>query len=288
MSEILTVLQATRLSEEYLRKKGISEPRANAELLLAGILNCKRLDIYLQFDRPLNEKEKALYREYLSRRAAGEPLQYILGETDFFGLKFKIDSSVLIPRPETELLVEEIIKDNAGKKELRIFEIGSGSGNIAIALRKNLSDAEVLSIDISAAAVRIARENARLHSVSEYVRFEKADIFDDSFVENLHNFDIVVSNPPYVSAKEFDQLQKEIREFEPKEAVTDFGDGLSFYKRILELADKIMKSEGQIYFEIGHGQAEYVSALLTEKGFEKVEVKNDFNGIARIVKGEWR
>ena len=286
MNDILTVIKAVELSEEYLRKKGIDEARANAELMLAEILHCKRLDLYLQFDRPLNEKEKQVYREWLQRRANGEPLQYITGNVEFYGLKLKVNSSVLIPRPETELLVEKIIKDNRESKGLKILDVGTGSGNIAIALEINLDSANVTSIDISKEAIETATENAKNNSATERLTFENIDIFDEGAISKLNSFDIIVSNPPYVPEEEMENLQKEIKDFEPVEAVTDGADGLRFFTRIVEASEKLLKQNGKIYFEVGEGEAEKVAAILKENNFLNIEIINDYNGIPRIVKGE--
>ncbi len=286
MNEILTVLKAVELSAEYLKKKGIDEARPNAELLLANILNCKRLDLYLQFDRPLNEKEKQIYREHLSRRANGEPLQYITGEVEFYGLTLKVNPSVLIPRPETELLVEKIIKENKERETLKILDVGTGSGNIAIALKANLPNAEIFSIDISEKAIETAKANAELNGLAEDVTFETADIFDESVVAELHGFDIIVSNPPYVSKEEMEDVQKEIKDYEPREAVTDSANGLKFFNRISSVAKMILNENGKIYFEVGKGESEKVSAILNEEGFKNIETQKDFSGIPRIVEGE--
>ncbi len=286
MNDILTVIKAVELSEEYLRKKGIDEARANAELMLAEILHCKRLDLYLQFDRPLNEKEKQVYREWLQRRANGEPLQYITGNVEFYGLKLKVNSSVLIPRPETELLVEKIIKDNRESKGLKILDVGTGSGNIAIALEINLDSADVTSIDISKEAIETATENAKNNSATERLTFENIDIFDEGAISKLNSFDIIVSNPPYVPEEEMENLQKEIKDFEPVEAVTDGADGLRFFTRIVEASENLLRQNGRIYFEVGEGEAEKVVAILKENNFLNIEIINDYNGIPRIVKGE--
>ncbi len=288
MSEVLTVLKAVELSADYLARKGISEPRPNAELLLAHILNCKRLDLYVQFDRPLNEAEKNKYRDYLARRAKGEPLQYIVGEVEFYGLKLKVTPDVLIPRPETELLVEKVIKENEKKNPLKILDIGTGSGNIALSLKANLKQAEVIGIDISASAIEIAKANAEVNNLFDEVTFETLDIFDENITDKLQDVDIIVSNPPYVSAKEFEKLQVEIKEFEPKNAVTDGGDGLSFYRRISTVGKGILNGGGKIYFEIAEGEADDVVSILRTNDFENIKIEKDFNNIPRIVKGEIR
>jgi len=211
---MLTVLEAIKLSTEYLEKKGIESPRENAELLLAGILNCKRLDLYLSYDRPLDENEKQNYRAFISKRGNFEPLQYILGETEFYGLKFIVNPSVLIPRPETEILVESIIEQNKTLHNLKILDIGAGSGNIPVSLAKNINECFITSIDISEEALNTARKNAGLNSVSDKIIYIKQNLFDDN-VYNLGEHDIIVSNPPYVEREEMEKLQKEIINFEP-------------------------------------------------------------------------
>ncbi len=283
---MLTVLESIKLSEEYLLKKGIESARINAELLLADVLDCKRLDLYLKFDQPLSEKEKSIYREYIARRGKREPLQYILGEVEFFGVKLKVNNSVLIPRPETELLVEYILNNTKKAKEVRVLDIGCGSGNISIALAKNLPNAKVTGIDISAKAIELAKENAIINGVRNNIDFVEADIMNELPSNVIINYDLIVSNPPYVSTKEFENLQPEIKEYEPEIAVTDFEDGLKFYRRISEKAKELLKENGKVYFELAEGQSKDVSKILERHGFENILIKKDYNGIDRIISGE--
>ncbi len=173
---MLTVLEAINLSSEYLKKKGIESPRFNAEMLLAHILNFKRLNLYLAFDKPLKDEELSEYRELLKRRSRFEPLQYILGSIEFFGLKFKVNSSALIPRPETEILVETIIEFN-GNYPAEILDIGTGSGNIAVSLAKNLPQLNITAIDINKGAINLADENIKLNRVHN-VRLIQYDILN--------------------------------------------------------------------------------------------------------------
>ena len=217
---MLTVLESINLSTEYLKNKGIESPRINAELLLAKILNCKRLDLYLSFDRPLSEDETNQYREYIRRRSKFEPLQYIVGSVEFYGLEFKVNSSVLIPRPETEIIVEKIIDDNKDKPSLKILDVGTGSGIIAVCLAKHLTESKVSAIDISFDALETAKGNASLNEVGDRVNFFQADILKDEIPEN--GFDVIASNPPYISNDEFSSLQPELRIFEPKMPVLTF------------------------------------------------------------------
>lgn len=279
---MLTVLESLKLSTEYLEKKSIESPRINAEILLAHVLNCRRLDLYLSFDRPLSDDEKNSYRELLKRRALREPLQYITGYVEFYGLRLNVNSSVLIPRPETELLVEEVIKHVKEGSRVKILDIGTGSGNIAIALASNLPDAQVTGIDISGEALRTAAANAELNTAPE-IKFINKDITRDPIFNEM--FDIVVSNPPYVSIDDFNSLQPELKVYEPQIALTDDGDGYKFYRIIIGSAEKFLKPGGLIFFEIGKGQSIVIKKIMEENNFSDIEVFYDYAKFDRIIKG---
>ena len=189
---MITVLEAIKLSTDYLDKKNVESPRANAEILLAEVLNCKRLELYLSFDKPISENELSNYREFIKKRGMRIPLQYIIGFVEFYGLKIIVNQNVLIPRPETELLVEKIINDSSSnftKSNIRILDIGAGSGNISIALSKNLKNSNVLGIDISEKALEVAKQNAENNLVQNNIEFRKFDIKVDDITE-LGKFDI--------------------------------------------------------------------------------------------------
>lgn len=284
---MITVLEAIRLSTEYLDKKKIDSPRINAELLLAHIIGCKRLDLYLAFDRPLTEPELNIYRGLIKRRASYEPLQYIIGTVEFYGLVFKVTPSVLIPRPETELLVENIIKELSDKEQLNILEIGCGSGNIAISLAYHLKQAQIITTDISDAALNLAKENSQKLGVADRISFIRHNILTDDLLR-FSMFDLVVSNPPYVSLQSYSSLQKEIMDFEPRLAVTDESDGLTFYRIISEKVSGNIKKGGKLFFEISHGQCDDVKSIMTKNNFSKIEVIKDYQNIERIVFGEFK
>ena len=279
---MLTVLESIKLSTEFLEKKGIESPRLNAEILLSEILNCKRLDLYLKFDQPLKELEISKYREWIKRRGLYEPIQYIIGKIEFFGLQFRVNSSVLIPRPETEILVEEVIKYSKSKNGLKILDIGTGSGIIAIAIAKQLEDSQITAIDISQEAINLAMENAVTNEVISKLNFLMSDIKD---FENNEKFDVVVSNPPYISKEDFPSLQNEIKDYEPRIALTDSNDGLDFYKIISKRSKSLLKKDGRIYFEVGKGQADNVKRILIENDFICIRSINDYQQIERVVTG---
>lgn len=280
-----TVLELLTLTTDYFAKKEIESPRLNAELLLSHVLECKRLDLYLWYDKPVGDKEVTAYREAVRQRGLRVPLQYITGTTEFYGMKFKVNAHTLIPRPETELLVEHVLSIAKNMNVSSILDIGTGSGNIAIALARELPDARVTAVDVSDDAILMAKENAETYAVENPVAFLQLDIAADA-VQLPGTYNIIVSNPPYVSFDEYQKLQKEVVEYEPKNAVTDFGDGLKFYRIISKLAAASLNSGGLIFFEMGYGQAADIQALLSNDGFTGIEIFKDYQGIERVIKGE--
>jgi release factor glutamine methyltransferase len=284
---MITVLEVIKLSTEYLQKKGVESPRVNAEILLAEILKCKRLDLYLAFDKPLAEKELSDYREAIRKRGLRIPLQYIIGNVEFYGLKLLVNESVLIPRPETELLVENIINESNKSVNIRVLDIGVGSGNISLSILKNISNANVVAIDISELALQVAKKNAELNSLQDRIYFKLCNIMNDS-LNDLGKFDIIISNPPYVSENDYETLEPELKMYEPKIALTDNSNGISFYKKIIEVSDKILKKPGKLFFELGMGQSMQVKTLFEQKGYSNISISKDYSGTDRIISGELR
>ena len=281
---MLTILGVITKSTEYLDRKGIESPRANAEILLANILNCKRLELYLMYDKPLRDSELNSYREYLKRRSNYEPIQYITGSVEFYTLELKVTPAVLIPRPETEILVEAIIDSVKKEDELFILDFGSGCGNIGIALAENLPNVHVTGIDISKDAIMIANENLEKYQLNGRVNFVNGDILKFN-VNDFLNYDIIVSNPPYVSQNDYLNVQKEIKNFEPKIAVTDFSDGYKYFVKIITLASGILKSGGKLFFEMGEGQSKKINELLVKNNYKKIYVFKDYQKIDRVISG---
>lgn len=281
---MLTILDVITKSTEYLDRKGIESPRANAEILLANILNCKRLELYLMYDKPLRDSELNNYREYLKRRGNYEPIQYITGSVEFYALELKVTPAVLIPRPETEILVEEIIDSVKIDEELFILDIGSGCGNISIALAENLPGVHVTGIDISKDAIMIAHYNLEKYQLSERVNFVNGDILKTN-ANDFSNYDIIVSNPPYVSQKDYLNVQKEILNFEPEIAVTDYSDGYKYFEKIITLASEILKRGGKLFFEMGQGQSKKINELLMKNNFKEIHVIKDYQKIDRVISG---
>ena len=287
---MITVLESITLSTEYLKNKGIESPRINAELLLANILNCKRLNLYLLFDRPLTEEEVVKYRELLKRRSRFEPLQYIIGNVEFYGLDFYVNPTVLIPRQETELLVEAIINIYKDSDPVNILDIGTGSGNIAVALAKNIVNSYVTAVDISEEALKTAKGNAVLNEVDNKIDFIYTDFIkeEEPGVDTDQTgiqFDIIVSNPPYISISDYETLRPELRNYEPKCALTDHDTGYLFYEVISSRAYKLLKQGGRLFFEVGKDQHADVSRIMRENCFQDITIIKDYQNIERVISG---
>ncbi len=282
---MITVLKVIKLSTEYLDKKGVESPRANAEILLAEILKCKRLELYLAFDKPLAESEVQTYREAIRKRGLRIPLQYIVGNVEFYGMKLIVNENVLIPRPETELLVEQIINETDKNAELKILDIGVGSGNISLSLLKNLPMIKVTAIDISEKALQVAKQNTELNLLQDRIDLKLFDILN-SDLNQLGKFDVIVSNPPYVSEKDFETLEPELKVYEPRFALTDSGDGITFYNKIILSSKILLNNGGKLYFEIGKDQQQRIFILIEAAGFTNIKITKDYAGIERIICGE--
>jgi len=248
------------------------------ELLFSEVLDCDRASLYLNRNRSLSEDQSAFISATLKRRIKGEPIQYILGKTEFMGLELKVNPNVLIPRTETEILVETVLK-YAGKEKLtRILDLGTGSGCIAISLFKNLINPEIDACDISVKALELAGENSALYSAR--INFIQSDLFG-----SLSNkkYDIIVSNPPYVEEGQIIKLQPELQ-FEPRIALAGGTDGLDFYRRIILEAGDHLKNNGLLIVEIGFGQVELLKKIFNDSNkFKITEVIKDYNNIDRVV-----
>lgn len=282
---MITVLEAIKLSTDFLEKKGVDSSRANAEILLAEVLQCKRLELYLAFDKPLKENELNTYREFIKKRGMRIPLQYIVGNVEFYGLNLVVNENIFIPRPETELLIEKIIEDLSERSKLRILDIGTGSGNISIALSCNLKNCEILGIDISEKSLEIATMNLKKYPTENKIEFKIFDVLKDD-LKKLEKFDLIVSNPPYISKKDYELLEPELKNYEPTFALTDFEDGISFYKKIISSSEILLNDNGKLFFEMGKDQYNSINSLMIANGFSNINILKDYAGIERIISGE--
>ncbi len=280
MTERWTVLKILRWTAEYFESKDLPSGRLDAELLLADTLELDRVGLYVQFERPLTPEELTTYRSRVQRRAAHEPVQYILGETEFWSLSLRVCPDVLIPRADTEVLVEETLARIGGPA--RLLDVGTGSGAIALALAQEKPQLQVTALDCSAAALAIAADNAAQNGLTERVRFLQGDLADLP----EERYDLVVSNPPYIAAGEWDALMPEVREHEPRLALFGGTDGLDAYRHLARQARQILKPGGWLLVEIGATQADEVKALFEAAGLRACGTRNDYAGLPRVVFGQ--
>lgn len=284
-----TVLELINWTAGYLSEKGIDQPRLTAERMLGHVLGCRRLDLYLQFDRPLVPPDLEVYKQLLKRRVQGCPLQYILGETEFFSLPFKVRPPVLIPRSETEILVEKVLDRlrTVGEPPV-VADIGTGSGNIAVSLAHAMETAQVYATDICPDALRLSVENAQCNGVAERIIFLEGDLMEPLEEAGLYDtFHAIVCNPPYIRRNALSALPVEIRNYESPLALDGGPDGLQFYQRLSMEAGPFLHSEGWMAVEVGDGQVEAVQKILhrhPEWGI--IEVEQDLNGIERVIIAE--
>ena len=275
-----TLLEIIKKTTDFLAAKGVESARLNAELLIGHALGMKRMALYLQFERLLGEPELEKIRPLVRRRGLREPLQYILGETEFHGLKLKVDRRALIPRPETELLVETVIAASLVPPGA-ILDLGTGSGAIALALAQKFTDAKVTATDVSEDALALARENAVLTGLQERVGFVASNWFGNLPAEA--RFDLIVANPPYLTAAETAQTAPEVRGFEPGSALTAADEGLADLRTIIGQARAFLAVGGLLALETGIAQHAELIRLAAAAGFARTESRPDLTGRDRFV-----
>jgi release factor glutamine methyltransferase len=276
---MLSVLDVIKKTTEFLASKGIESPRLNAELLIGHALGLKRMQLYLQFERLLPEAELERIRPLVRRRALHEPVQYILGETEFHGLTLRVDRRALIPRPETEQLVELVVAAH-GAPPSRILELGTGSGAIALALARAFPEAAVVATDISGDALALARDNAESAGLSRQVQLVQSDWFSALPPEP---FDLIISNPPYLSETETAAAAVEVREFEPRGALASANGGAADLERIVADAPRYLAPGGLLALETGIAQHARLAAAAQAAGFGQVECRRDLTGRDRFL-----
>lgn len=282
-----TLLSLLNWTTEYFQKHQIDSARLDAEILLAHYLKLERIQLYMKFDQPLSPEELAGFKILIKRRAQQEPVAYITGEKEFWGLSFKVNSSVLIPRPDTEILIEKVIEAYPDKNHhLKILEVGTGSGNIVIALAKHFPNSKIQTHDVSEAALKVAQENASTHNVQDQIDFQHSNFLEKEFSQDS-KFDLLVSNPPYVRKKEIEGLENNVKDFEPHLALDGGEDGLVFYRKLAGLASQILNSQGRFMVEIGEDQGEEVQNLMDQAGLTEVQVYQDYAGLDRVVSAKF-
>lgn len=270
-------------SVERLIKAGVNSARLEAEILLAKAIRGRRQDVYLEPDRVLNLEELCEQQNFIRRRISREPISYILGQREFWSLDFKVTPDVLVPRPETEVLIEQLLETHKNQVTdglPQILDIGTGSGIIAVVAAKEIPDSRLTAVDISPSALAVAQENSRLHNVFEQIRFIQSDLFEHV----TGRFDYILANPPYIPSRELAELMPDVRDYEPQAALDGGQDGLDYYKRIIPGAYEHLKDEGVLIMEIGMDQAMDIRCLVDQHGgYEDPEVIRDYSGRDRVV-----
>ena len=279
MTKKMTLLEVLQSTTAYFTNHKIENPRLNAEQLLAHTLRLSRMDLYLEFERNLAENELGPLRDLVKRRGQGEPLQHLLGTVEFCGHTFAIDKRAMVPRPETEELVELLLAEISGQKsEIRILDVGTGSGVIGLSLAVKFPQANVCAIDISEDALSLARENSAQLRLSERVRFQKSDL-----LENVsERFDLIVANLPYISMQDRHLLAREVLH-DPEVALFGGPGGDELVRKLIEQAPAHLEPGGLLALEIGLGQAEGLSDFLRQKNYHDIELKKDYSGISRFL-----
>ncbi|SCI37424.1 MULTISPECIES: peptide chain release factor N(5)-glutamine methyltransferase [unclassified Romboutsia] len=260
-------------------------PRLDVEILLEKALgNVDNLYIRLNLNKEVTKDEEELFKNLVEDRIKGRPIAYIVGNREFMGLDFYVKEGVLIPRPDTEPLVEELIELCSDEKQLNILDIGTGSGAITISLAKYLPSSNVTSFDMYDVPLEVGKINAINNNVDDRVTFIKSDLF--SAIENTDTqFDVIVSNPPYIPKKDIETLHIQVKDYEPYTALEGGEDGLDFYREITEQSRKYLKENGILAYEVGHDQAQAVSEIMRDNGYNKIYTKKDLQGIERVVIG---
>jgi len=273
-----TIREVLNWTRGYFEKAGIVQPRLEAEILLAHALQVDRLHLYLAPDKPLTPDERTRYRAIIQERRSGTPLQHVIGEVTFFGLRFRVRRDALIPRFETEELLDRALRRLPRDRPVDCLDLGTGSGVIAICLARYVPQARVTAVDISPQALELARENAQLNDVDERVEFIESDWF--ARVEG--EFDLIASNPPYIDERELDALSPTVRDYEPRVALNGGADGVERIATISGGARAHLRPGGYLVLEIGHGQADRVRGALAEAGLVDIEIGADLSGRERF------
>ncbi|HRP01726.1 MAG TPA: peptide chain release factor N(5)-glutamine methyltransferase [Candidatus Kapabacteria bacterium] len=280
MNRTWRVIDIINWAIEYFNNKNIDDARLCIELLLCKVLECDRIRLYMDFEKPLNDSELALIKEYVKRKVNREPLQYIIGNAQFMQFTIGVNKNVLIPRPETEQLVELVYRKYDPNENLKILELGCGSGCISIALGNYFVNSTIYSVDYSKEAILIAEMNAKSNNVSN-ITFDVMDILS-TFPND--KYDVIISNPPYISNEELLLCEPEVKDYEPLLALTDNGDGLNFYRRFNNIFKTILKDDGLFFLEMAFNQYSILSDIFANH--YKIESYNDYNNYQRFLIGK--
>ncbi|HTV42526.1 MAG TPA: peptide chain release factor N(5)-glutamine methyltransferase [Candidatus Sulfotelmatobacter sp.] len=284
----MTVLETIQKSAEFLTKRGVESPRLQAELLCAHLLKMPRMKLYLNFERPLTSQETEIIRQWIKRRGQREPLQHIIGSISFCGFEIAVDRRALVPRPETEILAELgwSFLSSLTAKPSTALDVGTGTGCIAIAIAAKCPDARIMATDLSTDALALAGENAAKNNVAGRIEFFHGNAF--AALPPGSQFDLIISNPPYISTAEIETLQPEVRDFDPRAALDGGADGLDFYRLFAAQAKLLLKPGGKMMLEFGDGQAAAIQNIFEQQNWIVEAIKDDYSQRARILIASWK
>jgi release factor glutamine methyltransferase len=282
-----TIQKLLNWTTEYLTGKGIESPRLSAELLLSHTVELSRIELYTQFDRAVPPEQLDKLRDLVKRAGQNEPIAYLVGRTEFYSLQINVTPDCMVPRPETELLAEraiEFLRERRTSTQY-VCDLCTGSGCIAVAIANNFTDSRIIATDICDAALAVAAGNIKKHQLSDRITLLCGDLFDPVISGlDVNEFDLIVSNPPYVSTTEYEKLDKNVKDYEPKKALFAGVHGLDVYSRIIEKAGQFLKPDGALMLEIGYAQGPAVKELLEQTGvFSEIKIEKDFHNNDRIV-----
>jgi len=284
--KVWTIKDILLWTTDYFIEKGVESPRLNSEILLSHILNFDRVSLYTNYSRPLSKDELYRYRELIKRRANREPAAYILNRKEFWSIPLKVNRNTLIPRPETEIVVEsvnEFIKKSGYNRIVNILEVGTGSGNIPIAIASENKNVNIFSVDISFESLKIAYQNVVENNFDDKIFLINGDIV--SSIKFKKFFDIILSNPPYIKTSDIQNLQREVKDFEPLSALDGGSDGLFFYRKILQNSKELLAEGGTVIFEFGDAQQSLdIEKIMVDIGFKNFIIKNDYSGLPRVIR----
>ena len=274
IDKVWRIIDLINWGGKYLKEKSIENPRIEIELFLQHLFECKRIDLYLQFETIVEPENLIILRKWITRRINNEPIQYILGSSEFYGRSFIVNKNVLIPRPETEILIDISIKELKNVNNPLILDVGTGSGCIAITIALEIPSSTIIAIDIDERAISVAKNNIEKHEVKN-IEFVLTDIFHEKINKNA---DMLISNPPYIAKEEVSGLMKDVKDYEPLVALTDNNDGLMFYRRFAEIIPSILKENGMAIIEVGiEDHPDRVEEIFRESGFNDIKTKLDLN-----------
>ena len=274
IDKVWRIIDLINWGGKYLKEKSIENPRIEIELFLQHLFECKRIDLYLQFETIVKPENLATLRKWITRRINNEPIQYILGSSEFYGRSFIVNKNVLIPRPETEILIDISIEELKNVNNPLILDVGTGSGCIAITIALEIPSSTIIAIDIDERAISVAKNNIEKHGVKN-IDFVVTDIFHEKINKKA---DMLISNPPYIAKEEVSGLMKEVKDYEPLVALTDNNDGLKFYRRFAEIIPRILKDNGTAIMEVGtEDHPVRVEEIFREYGFNDIRTELDLN-----------